>query len=242
MKLEFLLLVAGAVAAPRLSPPPPLGLLFLEDRGPPKISCIAPRSYAGSTFELFAVGADVPTQRVSAEPGQHRGEFTLDETPLASRCYRCRYRSYNGSAWEVSGFSMEIMVNASSDADCHPPPAATGHPLPTSTTLRQDGSWLLPVAVSAGGLVLLLLAAAAVGVWQAEARRQRAKRQPASCWTERRFPITELSYDNCAFAVGVNVPPGASGVPGTSPVSRQRDPRASSPPAAPSFSTFRSLA
>ncbi|KAM6229530.1 LOW QUALITY PROTEIN: uncharacterized protein M6G45_015723 [Spheniscus humboldti] len=57
--------LAGAVAVPRLSLPP-LGLL--EDGGPPKISCFAPRSYAGSTFELFAVGAGVPAQSVSAEP------------------------------------------------------------------------------------------------------------------------------------------------------------------------------
>ncbi|XP_014815299.1 PREDICTED: histone-arginine methyltransferase CARM1-like [Calidris pugnax] len=112
MKVEFFLLVAGAVAAPGLSPPPPpLGLLFQEEGGPPKISCIAPLSYAGSTFELFPVGSDLPTQRISAQPGQHRGEFTLDETPPSSRCYRCRYRSFNGSAWEVSGFSMEMVLD-----------------------------------------------------------------------------------------------------------------------------------
>ncbi|XP_054039507.1 protein HIDE1 isoform X1 [Rissa tridactyla] len=238
MKLEFLLLVAGAVTAPTLSPPP-LGLLSPEDGGPPKITCFAPRSYAGSTFELFAVGASVPTQSISAEPGEHRVDFTLDEATPASRCYRCRYRSHNSSAWQVSAFSMEIVVNASSDAGCHPSTTAdTGHPLPTSTTLRQDQSWLLPVAVSMASLVLLLLAAAAVAAWQAEARRQRAKRQPASCWTETRYPTTELSYDNCIYAVSVNMPPGPGDGTGTSP---QIDPRAS-PPAAPHFSTFRSLA
>ncbi|KAM6360769.1 protein HIDE1 [Pluvialis apricaria] len=237
MKLEFLLLVAGAVAAPRLSPPP-LGLLSPQDKGPPKISCFAPRSYAGSTFELFAVGTGVPAQSVSAELGQHKVDFTLDEAIPASRCYQCRYRSYNGSAWQVSAFSMEIVVNASSDAGCHPP---TSRPLLTSNTPWQDRSWLLPVAVSAACLVLLLLAAAAVAAWKVEARRQRAKRQPASCWTETRYPTTELSYDNYTYAISVNAQPGASDIPGTSPASPQRDPRVS-PPAVPHFSTFRSLA
>ncbi|XP_074881252.1 protein HIDE1 isoform X2 [Buteo buteo] len=108
MRLEFLLFVAGAMAAPRLSPLP-LGLLFQEDGGSLKITCIAPESYTGSTFELFAMGADVPAQSVSANPGQHKVDFTLDGTALASRCYRCRYRSYNGSAWQMSAFSMEIV-------------------------------------------------------------------------------------------------------------------------------------
>lgn len=98
------------MAAPRLSPPP-LGLLFQEDGGSPKIICLAPRSYPGSTFELFATGADFPAQSVSANPGQHKVDFTLDGTALASRCYRCMYRSYNGSAWQMSAFSMEIVVN-----------------------------------------------------------------------------------------------------------------------------------
>ncbi|KAM6037485.1 uncharacterized protein LJ206_000354 isoform 2-T2 [Theristicus caerulescens] len=110
LRLELLLLVAGAVAAPGLSPAP-LGLLSQEDGGPPTIICLAPRSYAGSTFELFAAGAGVPAQSVSAEPDQHKVDFTLDRATPASRCYRCRYRSYNGSAWQTSAFSMEIMVN-----------------------------------------------------------------------------------------------------------------------------------
>ncbi|XP_049666883.1 protein HIDE1 isoform X1 [Accipiter gentilis] len=241
MRLEFLLFVAGAMAAPRLSPPP-LGLLFQEDGGSPKIICLAPRSYPGSTFELFATGADFPAQSVSANPGQHKVDFTLDGTALASRCYRCRYRSYNGSAWQMSAFSMEIVVNASGDAGCHPPTTApTGRPLPTSTTLRQDRSWLLPVAISVAVLVLLLLAAAVVVACRVEARRQRAKRQQASCWTETQYPTTELSYDNCTCAISVNAQPGAADGTGTPPVSPQRYPQAS-PPAAPHFSTFRSLA
>ncbi|XP_064293313.1 protein HIDE1 [Phalacrocorax carbo] len=245
MRLGFLLVVAGAVAAQRLVPP--LGLFTQWGEGPPKVSCIAPRSYAGSTFELFAVGAGDPTRSVSAKPDQHMVDFTLDGAVPASRCYQCRYRSYNGSAWQTSEFSAEIVVNASGDAGCHPPTAApTGRPLPTSTTLQQDRPWLLPVAVGAAVLVLLLLAVAAVTAWRVETRRQRAKRQEASCWTETRFPTTELSYDNCAYAVGMNTEAGAGGSTGTSPASPQRHPPASPAPAspapAPHFSTFRSLA
>ncbi|XP_052654754.1 protein HIDE1 [Harpia harpyja] len=243
MRLEFLLFVAGAMAAPRLSPPP-LGLLFQEDGGSPKISCFAPQSYTGSTFELFATGTDVPAQSVSANPGQHKVDFTLDGTALASRCYRCRYRSYNGSAWQMSAFSMEIVVNASGDAGCHPPhqPPRPGRPLPTSTTLRQDRSWLLPVAIGVAGLVLLLLAAAAVVALSRCARRQRAKRQQASCWTETRYPSAELSYDNYTYAVSVNEQPGAAGGHRHSPGVPTEIPPRRPPPAAPHFSTFRSLA
>ncbi|XP_074786214.1 protein HIDE1 isoform X2 [Athene noctua] len=186
MRLEFLLLMTGAVAAPTLSPPP-LGLFFQQDRDSPKISCIAPRSYASSTFELFAVGAGVPVLSVSAKPDQHKVDFTLDGAVPASRCYRCRYQSYNGSAWQMSEFSTEIVVNASGDAGCQPPTVApTGHPLPTSTTLQQDRSWLLPVAVGVAGLVLLLLAAAAVAAWRGSRRlagRNRGTPPPS-------FPMT----------------------------------------------------
>ncbi|KAM6038301.1 uncharacterized protein VSU04_015747, partial [Chlamydotis macqueenii] len=172
MRLELLFLLAGAAAAPTLSPAP-LALLSRRDEGGLKISCFAPRGYAGSTFELFAAGAGVPVRSVSAEPGQHRVEFNLDDAAAAARCYRCRYRSSNGSAWQPSAFSTEIVANASGDAGCRPPAAApTGRPLPTSTTLRQDRSWLLPVAGGAAGLVLLLAAAAAAawrGAWGAGA-------------------------------------------------------------------------
>ncbi|XP_075268711.1 protein HIDE1 isoform X2 [Opisthocomus hoazin] len=251
MKLDLLLLVVGAVATPTLSPQP-LGLLSREDGGPPKISCFAPRSYAGSTFELFAAGAGVPVQSVSAAPGQHRVDFVLDGAVPVSRCYRCRYRSYNGSAWQPSAFSMEIAVNASEDAGCHPPTAApTGRPLPTSTTLRRDRSWLLPVAVSAAGLALLLLAATAA--WRGSRRRagrrrgapppvrpgapRRASAAPQNPTPSPLFLSAEFSYDNCACAVGVSAQPGA----GSGAASPRRDPRAS-PPAAPHFSTFRSSA
>ncbi|XP_053907811.1 protein HIDE1 [Cuculus canorus] len=238
MRLEFLLLVAGAAAALGLSPPP-LGLVLPQDEGPLKIRCLAPRSYTGSTFELFPVGASAPVQSVAAEPDQHMVDFPLDEATPPSRCYRCRYRSYNGSAWQVSAFSVELVVNASDDSGCHAPTAAPT--VPVSTALQQGRSWLVPVAVSAAVLVLLLLAAAAAAAWRVEARRQRAKRERVSCWTETQFPTTELSYDNCAYAASVI--PQAGAVGGSSPVlaSPHRDSRAS-PAAAPHFSTFRSLA
>lgn len=129
--------LAGAVAAPQLSPSP-LGLLTTEDEGPPKISCFAPRSYAGSTFELFAVGAGVPAQSVSAKPDQHKVDFTLGGATPASRCYRCRYRSYNGSAWQTSAFSMEIVVNGAGGGT----PAGGsgwGSPLPAGAWLLRPG-------------------------------------------------------------------------------------------------------
>lgn len=64
------------------------------------------------------MGAGIPAQSVSAEPGQHKVDFTLDEASSASRCYRCRYRSYNGSAWQMSAFSMEIVVNGAAVGRC----------------------------------------------------------------------------------------------------------------------------
>ncbi|XP_074932198.1 uncharacterized protein LOC142048847 isoform X1 [Phalacrocorax aristotelis] len=259
------------MAAQRLVPP--LGLFTQWGEGPPKISCIAPRSYAGSAFELFVVGAGDPMRSVSAKPDQHMVDFTLDGAVPASRCYQCRYRSYNGSAWQTSAFSAEIVVNASGDAGCHPPTAApTGRPLPTSTTLQQDRSWLLPVAVGAAVLVLLLLAAAAVTAWRGR-RRLAGPKRGSPTTGKARIPPTpdgarlaagdtapptpgppktspffsaELSYDNCAYAVGMNTEAGAGGSTGTSPASPQRHPPASPAPAspapAPHFSTFRSLA
>ncbi|KAM6233249.1 protein HIDE1 isoform 2-T2 [Porphyrio hochstetteri] len=182
MRLKILLLVLGAVAAPRLSPSP-LGLLTHED--PPKISCFAPRRYTGSTFELLAVGAGVPLQSVTAAPGQHHVEFTLDGA--SSRCYRCRYRSYNGSAWQTSELSAEIVVTGSGVDVCHPPTTTpTDQPLPTSATLRQDPSWLLPVVVGATVLALVVLVAAALVAWRGRTHRA-GPRPPAPSPS---FPMT----------------------------------------------------
>ncbi|XP_025920394.1 protein HIDE1 isoform X3 [Apteryx rowi] len=241
MMMKFLFLVAGAVAAPELSPPP-LGLLSGEEGGPVRISCFAPRNYAGSTFELFGVGASRPVQSVSAEPGQYKVNFVLDGAALGFRCYRCRYRSYNGSAWQSSHFSTEIMVNASADSSCAPLAVPTGPPWPTATTLRQDRSWLLPVALSAAGLVLLV-AVLAVVAQRVKARRQQTKRDQESCWTETRYPTTELSYENCTFAVSLSGSRGAESGRTTapSPEPPEKRPSRAASPEMPHFSTFKAL-
>ncbi|KAM6394835.1 protein HIDE1, partial [Rhynochetos jubatus] len=228
---------AGAVVTSGLSPSP-LGLLVHRD--PLKITCIAPRRYAGSTFELLATDAGGPARVVTAEPDQHKVDFTLDGLIPPSRCYRCRYRSFNGSAWQTSAFSTDIMVNDSGDAGCRPPTATpSGRPLPTSATLRQDRSWLLPVGVSAAGLALLLVAAVGAAAWRVKAGRQRAKRQEASCWTETPYPTTELTDDNYGAAVSGGGRGGPRAQPGLGSAPPPRDPWAS-PPATPHLSTFRS--
>ncbi|XP_074932200.1 uncharacterized protein LOC142048847 isoform X2 [Phalacrocorax aristotelis] len=213
------------MAAQRLVPP--LGLFTQWGEGPPKISCIAPRSYAGSAFELFVVGAGDPMRSVSAKPDQHMVDFTLDGAVPASRCYQCRYRSYNGSAWQTSAFSAEIVVNASGDAGCHPPTAApTGRPLPTSTTLQQDRSWLLPVAVGAAVLVLLLLAAAAVTAWRVETRRQRQRGESGRSRCLRGYTAPETRRHppgTPRLSRGVGLP-AASSLPARAPARRAATP------------------
>ncbi|XP_064355254.1 protein HIDE1 isoform X2 [Dromaius novaehollandiae] len=178
---------AGAVAAPELSPPP-LGLLTGEEGGRVRISCFAPRSYAGSTFELFGVGASHPAQSVSAEPGQSKVDFVLDGAAPGSRCYRCRYRSYNGSAWQSSDFSMEIMVNASADTSCTAPAVPSGLPQPTAMTLRQARPWILPVALSVAGLVLLVVAVAVAARRGSGRRAGRRRDTPRQSFPMRTAP------------------------------------------------------
>ncbi|XP_068778963.1 protein HIDE1 isoform X4 [Struthio camelus] len=240
--MKFLLLAAGAVAARDLSPAP-LGLLSGEEGGPVRISCFAPRLYAGSTFELFGVGASRPVQSVSAEPSQYKVDFILDGAALGSRCYRCRYRSYNGSAWQSSHFSAEVMVNASADSGCDAPATSASPAQPTPMTVQQARSWILPVALSVAGLVLLVAVLAAVAQ-RVKARRQQTKRDQASCWTETRYPTTELSYENCAFAtISLNGHWGAESGRATtpSPEPPEKGPTRASSPETPHFSTFKAL-
>lgn len=169
MRLKLLLLVAGAVAAPQLAPAP-LGLVS----GAARISCFAPRRFAGSTFELFVAGRTGPVQSIAAEPGQNKVDFILDEAPAGSRCYRCRYRSYNGSAWQASELSAEIAVNASEDAACLPDFTPAPPPAPTSAARLGARPWLLPVVLSAA--VLVLLAAAAAVAWRGTRSRAGPRR------------------------------------------------------------------
>ncbi|KAM9514152.1 uncharacterized protein ACIB01_019058 isoform 2-T2 [Guaruba guarouba] len=147
--LLLLLLLSGAAAAP----PPPLGLL-LGSHGPPRIGCFAPRLFAGSTFELLAEGSRAPLRSVPAQPHQHTVEFALDGAAAAFRCYRCRYRSYNGSAWETSELSEGIAVNGSADAACAIAAAGTEPPLPRS---EPGGSAAAPGAPRLLPLLALML-------------------------------------------------------------------------------------
>lgn len=94
------------MAAPQLAPAP-LGLVS----GAARISCFAPRRFAGSTFELLGTGTGGLLQSLVAPPGQNQVDFVLKEAAGGARCYRCRYRSYNGSAWQESELSAEIVVN-----------------------------------------------------------------------------------------------------------------------------------
>ncbi|XP_041876684.1 uncharacterized protein LOC121661034 isoform X1 [Corvus kubaryi] len=189
MRLEFLLLVAAAfpsclsqmshgsrqdsrqdsrhnsrrsMATPRLLPAP-LVLRMPPGLGPPRIRCLAPRRFSGSTFELFQGISALPVQSVPAAPDHHWAEFSL---PGAARCFWCRYRSHNGSVWLESELSPGIGSSDLGDAECHPSDAAaTGLP-PTAGALREVPSWLLPVSVGAAVLGLLLLLAAVAVAWQ----------------------------------------------------------------------------
>lgn len=143
--------------SPRLLPAP-LVLPLPPEPGSPRIRCFAPRSFPGSTFELLQGTPGIPVGVVAAPPDQHWVDFSL---PGAPRCYRCRYRSHNGSAWlesELSpgGFGAgglvpggipcpgaapepnpEFFSPDSGDARCHPEePGVTGA-APTAGTLRN---------------------------------------------------------------------------------------------------------
>ncbi|XP_039428565.1 uncharacterized protein LOC120412256 isoform X2 [Corvus cornix cornix] len=191
MRLEFLLLVAAAfpsclsqmshgsrqdsrhdsrrsMATPRLLPAP-LVLRMPPGLGPPRIRCLAPRRFSGSTFELFQGISVLPVQSVPAAPDHHWAEFSL---PGAARCFWCRYRSHNGSVWLESELSPGIGSSDLGDAECHPSDAAATGPPPTAGALREVPSWLLPVSVGAAVLGLLLLLAAVAVAWQGVRRRR----------------------------------------------------------------------
>lgn len=171
MRLKLLLLVAGAVAAPQLAPAP-LGLVS----GAARISCFAPRRFAGSTFELLGTGTGGLLQSLVAPPGQNQVDFILKEAAGGARCYRCRYRSYNGSAWQESELSAEIVVNGSEDAACIPDFTPPPPPAPTSAAQLGARPWLLAVVLSAAALGLVLVAAAAAAAWRGSWRRAGPRR------------------------------------------------------------------
>ncbi|XP_069739114.1 uncharacterized protein [Phaenicophaeus curvirostris] len=184
----------GPSVAPGPSPlPAPLGLVVPRDEGPPEIRCLAPRRFAGATFELFAAGAAVAAKSLAAQPDQHAVNFPLDEAAGTSRCLRCRYRRFDGRSWQVSAFSAAIAVDAAGDTGaCHVPTAAptnrpsrrgsrTGNSISaTAAPSRQPSTfshlprrpWLVPVAAGTAGLVLLVVTVAALATW-------RGRRRPA---------------------------------------------------------------
>ncbi|XP_062367870.1 uncharacterized protein LOC134055504 [Cinclus cinclus] len=147
---------------PRLLPPPLL-LQLPPEPGPPRIRCLAPQRFLGSTFDLFQGIPGVPVRSIPAAPDRHWAEFSL---PGDARCFWCRYRSHNGSAWLESELSSGIGSSDLGDAECQPGDAIATGPPPTAGTLRNDPSWLLPVAVGAAVLGLLLLLGAAAVAWR----------------------------------------------------------------------------
>ena len=76
-----------------------------------QISCFAPRRFGGSTFELFGAGSREPLGRLVAEAGQHRARFLLNGTAAAFRCYRGRYRSFDGRTWWESELSAAVPLS-----------------------------------------------------------------------------------------------------------------------------------
>ncbi|XP_071275152.1 uncharacterized protein [Agelaius tricolor] len=164
---------SGTAAAPRLLPAPLL-LRLPPEPGPPRIRCLAPRRFAGSTFELLRGLPAVPVRSLPAAPDRHWAEFAL---PGAAGCFRCRYRSHNGSAWLESELSPGTGGSDLGDAECQPSTGIAAAPAPTAETpwngtgtlqngtgtLQNDPPWVLPVSVGVAfpGLLLLLGAATA---------------------------------------------------------------------------------
>nr|XP_013807496.1 PREDICTED: protein HIDE1 [Apteryx mantelli mantelli] len=76
-----------------------------------------------------------------------------------------------------------------------------------------------------------------------KARRQQTKRDQESCWTETRYPTTELSYENCTFAVSLSGSRGAESGRTTapSPEPPEKRPSRAASPETPHFSTFKAL-
>ncbi|XP_066426622.1 uncharacterized protein [Molothrus aeneus] len=157
---------SGTAAAPRLLPAPLL-LRLPPEPGPPRIRCVAPRRFTGSTFELLRGLPAVPVRSLPAAPDRHWAEFAL---PGAAGCFRCRYRSHNGSAWLESELSPGTGGSDLGDAECQPSTGTAAAPAPTAETpwngtgtLQNDPPWVLPVSVGVAfpGLLLLLGAATA---------------------------------------------------------------------------------
>ena len=96
-----------AGALPAAPPPLPAPLCVASDAA--HIRCFAPRRYDGGAFELFAVGRREALSRAVAERGRHCALFRLDRTAAAAfRCYRGRYRRFDGRTWWESELSAAV--------------------------------------------------------------------------------------------------------------------------------------
>nr|XP_025037096.1 protein HIDE1 [Pelodiscus sinensis] len=91
-----------------------------------------------------------------------------------------------------------------------PPPTAVRSPSwgpgnQAAFSALPGSTWLLPVTLGVGGVLLLSvgLVVAVVAVRRVNSRRRQLKRDQDSCWTERNFPTTDMSFDNCLFTVSV---------------------------------------
>ncbi|XP_071275153.1 uncharacterized protein [Agelaius tricolor] len=122
---------SGTAAAPRLLPAPLL-LRLPPEPGPPRIRCLAPRRFAGSTFELLRGLPAVPVRSLPAAPDRHWAEFAL---PGAAGCFRCRYRSHNGSAWLES----ELSPGTGGSGGCGETPGGSPSRIPGPARSRIRG-------------------------------------------------------------------------------------------------------
>ncbi|XP_044850352.1 protein HIDE1 isoform X4 [Mauremys mutica] len=115
MSLRILFLLAGSLAGPSLTPAP---LLYLDMSSDPpargdstRLVCIAPRAYVDSEFWLLKMDLVQPVQTLFASEAQHHVTFILGNvTGKDAGQYRCRYRSYNGSARQMSEFSNVVEI------------------------------------------------------------------------------------------------------------------------------------
>ncbi|XP_075772252.1 protein HIDE1 isoform X3 [Pelodiscus sinensis] len=186
LRILFLLAVPGSLAGPSLTPAP---LFYLDVASHPpaqgdtvKLMCIAPRGYEGSEFWLLRTGQAQPVQMLFASEAQHNVTFILGNiTHRDAGQYKCCYHSYNGSARQASQLSNMVQIEVA------------------------GSTWLLPVTLGVAGVLLLSvgLVVAVVAVRRVNSRRRQLKRDQDSCWTERNFPTTDMSFDNCLFTVSV---------------------------------------
>ncbi|XP_029769947.1 protein HIDE1 isoform X2 [Terrapene carolina triunguis] len=113
--LHLPLAIPGSLAGPSLTPAP---LFYLDVSSDPpargdsaRLVCIAPRAYVESEFWLLKMDLAQPVQTLFASEAQHQVTFILGNvTGKDAGQYRCRYRRYNESAWQMSKFSNVVEI------------------------------------------------------------------------------------------------------------------------------------